>query len=475
MRKGKQFDEVMSFMSDVFGTKKTEVEHVPSIHTVKSGIIVRNAELVPSAARQAAHIIKQRFTDLINKIPTDLDTAVSIVTEKQAKKNMISYTAAAAFFLGAIVDSVAVVFLEEMNTQDFFTSVEWFGINTFLYGYGIGFGAPFWIGVDNPRQDCGGLDFVKLVQEFKIDLDNLETFTQNERFLFQEKIRFEKGLRLFCVTSKVNGHKQAALADSEMDEMIGLISLYFKLNNQAQNPGLEVTELTSKRIEELSRNIDELDNELKDIFGRFEKEIVASYDYVYSSIVSSNLIQFVIGALHVVGMVGGIFAVLDRTDTANFPANNISTTVLSNINELVEEGTFSNDLLVGDLLALFGQQCWGYGYYAPFFLTIQNPDPGCGIHDFYDIFRSYREFGDVRTFFGSPKQILSGAIILSVDNLPEYVKYRMEQFIRELKLGLHCLITRSDVTTYPLTHLLDSWLLLAKHRMDLTAELMNIV
>jgi len=281
---------------------------------------------------------------------------------------------------------------------------------------------------------------------------------------------------MFCVTSKIDSSKEASIANTKMDELLNIISKYARMRLNAGGPATELFSLEEDRAIEVTNKLDELDQELQRLFDGFEKQILVAYDNAYASKVSDNMIKIIIGVPNLLGMIFGILMTAEGIDEAGLPGmEEVPGVMMDNFNNWMENGTVSNEMALGELLFIMGHQGWGYGYYAPYFTRIEDPDPGCGIHDFMDIVRSYRDLSNFRLAFGTPEQILAGSIELTVDNLPEYIRYRIERFSGEMRVGLHCLLSRVDKSSYDLLFSLESWLDLALYRTDLYAELMNIL
>jgi len=138
------------------------------------------------------------------------------------------------------------------------------------------------------------------------------------------------------------------------------------------------------------------------------------------------------------------------------------------------QGQFTNDFLQGEGVAIVAMNAWAYGYYMPYFFGYENPDPGCGINEFHDVLRNYREFGTFGLTFGSPEHIVQGLFSTTANTLPIFAKYRVQRFVEELRLALHCLVNRSEKQAIDLASSIGVWLEIALLRLDLTSELMGI-
>ena len=55
--------------------------------------------------------IENKYTELLESLPTLIDTAVEVITETAATKTMLGYTMIVGFMVGAVLDTVALVTL----------------------------------------------------------------------------------------------------------------------------------------------------------------------------------------------------------------------------------------------------------------------------------------------------------------------------------------------------------------------------
>ena len=59
------------------------------------------------------------------------------------------------------------------------------------------------------------------------------------------------------------------------------------------------------------------------------------------------------------------------------------------------------------VLGWLAQHSWGYGYWGPFLLDLQDTDPGCGVEDFNSVLADYSFVTSLYSTYGS--QLDSGA------------------------------------------------------------------
>jgi len=413
-----------------------------------------------------------RLSELKLLLPTAVDNAVQTITESIAKRNMVDYTIGASFIFAAAVDTVSEFFIQERNLLELFTELEAIFINGYLWFYAIGFAGPFLIGLEDPVQDCSSLDVIKLLDEFELDAQSVVNMTRLQLFLFSSKFRTSAEKQLFCVISKTDRFVDAAVVKTIVDESIDVIQLIYSFAI-APPPTLPAAsgDISEVKLSELQKDLDELDNELHAIWNVLETQVVEAYNFAYASRVSQNIIKVLIGIPNVLGLVFGILSVAETLDAGNIPgAADIPGVLADATTTAMTEGRVTNEFFIGELLNILGHQGWGYGYYAPLFTAIIDPTPECGVHQFHDVIRSYRDFQNFTETFGTAHEIISGSRVPRLETLPKYASYRIKRFSRELKLGLHCILSRREQTANTLLLSIEDWFSMALYRMELTSS-----
>jgi len=138
--------------------------------------------------------------------------------------------------------------------------------------------------------------------------------------------------------------------------------------------------------------------------------------------------------------------------------------------------TFGTDISSPQPSTVIGwlaQHSWGYGYWAPFLLDLQDTDPGCGQEEFN---RTVAEYSFVTDLYSTYGQDVTGAAYTSgnPNDRPELREYYLNEFSRKLKLELHCLTSQAGSSTEAaaLVGLIDKYRSLGVERLQLTAQFM---
>lgn len=460
-REEKSFVEVYDFITQLM---KTDVESLNTTEKAKDEKPVEN-ELV----RQGRAVLIFRFNELMLELPALADTAVQKITESIAKKNMVDYTIASAFIFAATADTLSEFILLERNILEMFTELEAILINGYLWAYAIGFAGPFAIGLENPVQDCGSKDVLRLLADFEMEPSSISNMTNTQIFLFTNRFRSAAETRLFCIVSKTDRFVEAAVVSSVVDEHIDIVQL---LQSFGTSPPSTPGTIPEDKLADLRIDLDDLDQELRKVWDGLEAQVLESYNFAYASRVSQNIIKVAIGIPNILGMVFGILGVLETMDAEELPAfADVPGVIVGAGTDVLTEGRATNEFFIAEFLNILGHQGWGYGYYAPYFLAIIDPDPGCGINQFHDVIRSYREFSNFTETFGTADEIASGRRILTLDVVPKFVAYRLKRFTRELKLALHCLLSRREETANQLLLNIEYWLTTALYRIEITSSI----
>jgi len=96
---------------------------------------------------------------------------------------------------------------------------------------------------------------------------------------------------------------------------------------------------------------------------------------------------------------------------------------------------------LGSSLGFAAQHAWGYGYWAPFLLDLQDLDPGCGVEDFNEVLSQYSFVTSLYSVYDS--NVGQGAYSSGhPDDRPELRAYYMGEFGRKAKLALHCIVSQ---------------------------------
>lgn len=130
-------------------------------------------------------------------------------------------------------------------------------------------------------------------------------------------------------------------------------------------------------------------------------------------------------------------------------------------------------LSVGDQLSFAAQASWGYGYWGPFLLDLNDADPGCGVEDFNRVVAEYSFITSLHQTYGN--DISQGGYASGqADDRPELRAYYLAEFGRKLKLELHCITSQagSSSEASKVVSLIDKYVKMGQERLELTADLM---
>jgi len=125
------------------------------------------------------------------------------------------------------------------------------------------------------------------------------------------------------------------------------------------------------------------------------------------------------------------------------------------------------------VLGWLAQHSWGYGYWGPFLLDLQDTDPGCGLEEFNRVVAEYSFVTDIYATYG--QDVTAGAYTSgNPDDRPELREYYLNEFGRKLKLELHCLTSQAgnSAEAAALVGLIEKYVVLGRERLQLTAQFM---
>jgi len=132
----------------------------------------------------------------------------------------------------------------------------------------------------------------------------------------------------------------------------------------------------------------------------------------------------------------------------------------------------TNGPTVGSTLGWLAQHSWGYGYWGPFLLDLQELDPGCGIEDFNKVLTEYSFVTSLYSTYDSDTS--SGAYVSNLpDDRPELRAYYLGEFGRKAKLALHCITSQAsgDSSASRVVTLIDKYVSMGLERLKLTESL----
>ena len=211
-----------------------------------------NRELVPlTPARDRQFLVpfnpvdtafvEAKYQDLIQTIPRLIDEARDVIIQDIATQNMMGYTIAGSFFLGAFLDTVGLTLLELKSFGELILKLIsdkfWPGLYMFFWWYSFGYAGP-WLfpsifSGGDPNLRCSSADFFQLLNDHDLTLD-VQSFTElstGASVILVQKVTRDFNSKLSCILTKRGDYKEAALVAQAFESMIFLTSLHSSLSN----------------------------------------------------------------------------------------------------------------------------------------------------------------------------------------------------------------------------------------------------
>ena len=185
--------------------------------------------------------VEAKYQSLIQGLPLLIDEAREVIRQDIATKNMMGYTIAGSFFIGAFLETVGGTLMEFKSfgalIQALVSSTEWPGIYIWLWGYAFGYAGPWLFPAifngGDPNLKCSSADFFQLLNDHDLTLD-IQSFTElspGANVILVEKVSRDFNSRLGCIVYKRSDYKEAALAAQAFESMIFLTSLHGQLSD----------------------------------------------------------------------------------------------------------------------------------------------------------------------------------------------------------------------------------------------------
>jgi len=132
------------------------------------------------------------------------------------------------------------------------------------------------------------------------------------------------------------------------------------------------------------------------------------------------------------------------------------------------------NLAIEDQISFAAQHSWGYGYWGPFLLDLDDNDPGCGLEELNKVLYDYSFVTALHQTYGTNLQE-AGYTSGTADDRPELRAYYLGEFGRKLKLELHCITSQagSDSSASRVVALIDKYVRTGQERLEITSQLMG--
>lgn len=198
----------------------------------------------------------------------------------------------------------------------------------------------------------------------------------------------------------------------------------------------------------LGSALQSLDYEMHSTLAQLPAAIKAARSAIESGNTDVNRDQFLVGLFCLIGALSG------------------SLGILHNKNPLT--------LSTADQIYLASMNAWGYGYWGPYLLELNEADPGCGVKDFNRVVYEYNFVTSLQQVYGSDPSS-GGYQSSNADDKPELRRYYIGEFSRKLKLALHCITSKGESVeeARQVVSLIDKFTSLSNERLDATIKLIH--
>jgi len=440
-------DQIRILQETFDDAKQFDVEDISFDRNIsRDGSFAEDRLFAMSLSDLSVHAIEEIFEVSLHKLPKDIDKARDSIIEDIATKNMLGYTIATAYFLGAALDTVGDFFVNERSLADLVTDQGlWFTLG-WLWLYAAGFAAP-WLfpstfNGGDPNLQCSSEDFLALLAESKLstDVKSITTRSKGEMIIFTERLRIYFKSRLSCIVNKKHKYAEAKFIHGTFERLLDLISLHHELTYKDHD---------HHHHNHHHHDLDVVDAELLRIWDNMSVLVYEVHRDVTASRATRSRIFLFIGLLNLIASIFGVLMELSLGDFANIPAIPGFSPFI-NVN-----GRFSNDFLVGEALYVLAESIgWGYAYHMTYFLFVEEADPGCGLKEFDHVYSRYQQ---LRSF---------KSLMYNGEVKPAAAKYFVAEWRRELWVALHCLLSTKEGTR--LGDTIDMFVTLANYRLDRT-------
>ena len=142
--------------------------------------------------------VEARYQNLVQELPSLIDEAREVIIQDIVTKNMLGYTIAGSFIIGAFLDTVGLTLLEIDSfgqvILNLITDKFWPGVYIFFWVYAFAYGGPWYFAAifngGDPNLKCSSADYFQLLNDHDLTL-NIQSFTQlspAESLILTEKV-----------------------------------------------------------------------------------------------------------------------------------------------------------------------------------------------------------------------------------------------------------------------------------------------
>jgi len=405
----------------------------------------QDRQLVVTFSDLSQDSIEDMFQQIVFTLPNMIDQTREVIVEDIATENMLGYTLALSYFVGAFFDTIGELLISERFLTDVISDKEFVALQGWLWFYAIGFAGP-WLfpstfSGGDPNLACSSVDYFSTLAESDLSL-NIATITsrsQGEMAVLTARLSRDFNSKLGCIVHKKGKYKQAAQVSSEFEKMLGLINFYHLLSSPVP----------------VEADLLVIDQELGNLWVQIPLLVEEAHAAVTARRAYTAAVYVFVGFFNLLGAISGVLLRIAPINLGNVPeVGVIPGAIVENAQQLLANGRFSNDFFLGETALALGQNGWGYGYYMTYFYFLEEADPGCGLVDLDDVYSRYQQLSSVE-------------VMLSTGRARKpVVRHIVGEWRRELEVALHCLLTQEEGNL--LRDTLDMFVTLANTRLDIT-------
>ena len=389
------------------------------------------------------------YEQLLAGIPALLEAARLEIIHHTASNNMLGYTRAAGFLMGASLDTLAQILFEnktysesqgvnethsERHTGDpaddkHIHWARWFGLFGFNWFGAVSLSwSSFFPGTfraagrGSPHLACSSADLLALLAEHGVttDITSITDRPPGPRAVMLERLRRDFTVRLDCVVGRAGEFRGAARVATAWQHLLGLVELHQQLGVTQPGPG--PAELAA------------LDTELQQLWTDLPATVASVHSRVVTFRIRDNVLVVLRAVLSLLGTISHV--VLQAASVKEGDAVEAGPAGETGLPQPQQQqggaGEESKQVKLGEALLVAAPLFWGFGFGMPWLVFYLQPVyPECGVGVTTAVQARYLGLGSVR-------DLLAGG------NTRLEVRYMLNSWRRELDLALHCLITSRE-------------------------------
>ena len=423
-------------------------------------LVVDGLGRIPSAAPDTdavqfnTELIEKRYTELVQAMPARLEEAREVIIKTIATRNMLGFTFVGAYIIGAILDTTAILLLYPNSLTDAVTRIFFepftHSFLHWIWWYAFGFSGPWMFpntfhGGD-PGIEAGSAQYFALFKDFDLTL-NIQSFTEKSpaaALILSEKLRRDFDTRLGPIVGKRGEYREAEMVQQTFNEMMNLVNLHSQLHPKPAS----------------GRDLDLLDTELVSLWNEMRVLTEETHTEVSARRAETAAIYIFIALLNIAGMLGGVFLSYARIDmelkTLKEKRDKDYYEKMTDVANWIFTDNHPSEHVkeLGGVALILANLGWGYSYSFAYLLFLEQYDPGCGTLQLDDVYARHFRLNSVK----ETVEVLGVSVL--------EVRWELEEWRRDLRQGLHCLVSTEEGGR--LSHTINMFYNLASARLDLT-------